>query len=219
MHRLTSAEIWLLNYARLRQSPLWFAVPDLLDYVPYTPHTFSLQEICSSFYSLYQQGSINISDDAGADVLQLTQQDIEDLILSRDRHYSYGLTAQGGMLWEEEYKPDWTEFFSLDYRPDESLKKNGFKSTGDGVFMSPSLDIAKTFLKAQPYIFPLHYISVSETWKEIRPWQVTSWKTFPVAHQVIFRYKRARQSQLDAKQYDRWNKWWDELRYKWYVDP
>jgi hypothetical protein len=109
---------------------------------------------------------------------------------------SYFLTEKGGVLWENNFQPNWNNYHRRctrrwDYNLPESpdlwrpiWPERDVLWGADRSMLERLLENTRLFHYFKPYnSFPVSN-SDEEVWKELRPWHPVYWKTLPVGYGV-----------------------------------
>jgi len=95
----------------------------------------------------------------------------------------YGLTAEGGKIWETAYRADWNRYLSTNEAP---LNDNWSQSEVEIVTTSRHL----TDQLSQAYRFSLadhgQQIHGEGKWDIVSPWRATYWKSLSEGHRVRY---------------------------------
>lgn len=91
----------------------------------------------------------------------------------------YGVTAQGGALWERHSHPQWDLFFEEGYGIDPY----------EGEMAASTPGLIEERLGHAPYDTMIKAIvPESLRWSVLQPWQATYWKQLPLGYRVEFTY-------------------------------
>ena len=175
-------------------------------------------EVAISANRLFQNGDILavVLNDDGNDILDvvLTMPEIQAYLEGKLRT-SYYLTPQGGARWEAVANPNWNQYLRW---------LHGWSCDEESSITSSDRQLVEQILEASEYVVGKAPIPDTETWEPIEPWQVTYWKTLPLAYSVRYRTRKRdwevspdtpRELIEKKKQVERW---YYEIK-QWYVEP
>lgn len=187
---MTRAEFWFLEAAvSYQHSVRMLGLPDLDLALNRKPHGLNRKRLIRVLYSLLKDGHVHFRRPLSStwkncrfEPFVPTLLGIEEALDRTDRpeepSTTYGLTAQGGAIWETIAKPDWLRFYdeSSDMRSGEIIA--GSKET-----LRREIELLTHWGFSQR----LKPETVKTT--TVCPWKATYWKTLPTGHRTRFRFE------------------------------
>jgi hypothetical protein len=214
---MSKLEYWFLDTAVEDVIGFSWVVPDERNCLAINraPINLNIAEIADILETLFQKG----------DLLAVLYADLnfsKGFIPSREQieagleqrlginNLGYFLTPQGGEKWESVSKPNWNKYFT------------GATGQQEGYLMSASKVLLETYLEMKCLAREECYISGTEVWETLIPWQATYWKSLPIGHKVHYQYREHDiiiPSELDERyaEYQQANEWLSGIR-KWYTN-
>jgi hypothetical protein len=189
--RLSRAEYWILESAVEHAVPMcWLASKNLGALLnKRTGHGLERPALVDTVEYLIGRGWIGVDrwsgeSFEGTHTGALERAEIEtalDELRLENPLTQYGLTAEGGRIWESFAQPNWDAYLEVfsNYRP------NGRRERG--VATSATLWRVEKFLKNAHYMG--HFFDPERVrLRVLRPWQATYWKILPEGHRAVYRY-------------------------------
>jgi hypothetical protein len=192
-------EYWLLETAVDGRVPLYLIEgppSQLIEQWNKKPHGLSERQLIETLHRLFQAGDISAvvaerrivhgetKDRIVRDNYTPTLDDLQRAFRWEEPgrcpyvlRYAYGLTAQGGVRWEQIADPDWSRFYEHIHLDD------GERTTGL-VVTAGSTARAEEVLERDFPLCRLRRISGIDRLDELRPWHATYWKTLPVGYRL-----------------------------------
>ena len=202
--KLSRGEYWILELVtEYPHFVNWLFAENLDEVINKPSHGLERIEIINILKSFVDKKYIFLRNHkSGKNIENPTKEFFEtSSIIPWEKHpILYGLTNDGGHLWEQFAMPDWNKYISCYY---DSLPEEEKVGSIEGV----ELD----FLHSYMISLDKHEIKVdrdSITTQVIKPWEATYWKTLPECYRMEFRYEHRK------TKYNQPEPWW--LRSLWY---
>ena len=205
-------EFWILSSVVEAWYPLdWLAAQNIGVLYNRSGHGLSSRLLGETLDRLFQTGVLlarRIEGQNPAADFVPTSGEIQAALSGELRAY-YGLSEQGGLLWETYANPDWDRYIAVVYRTDPD----------EAELIASDSQLVQQYLHWQHHVWKVHVINGSEAWNILAPWQATYWKTLPKAHQLHFLYANEDLSDMNREATPKMVTDWFAYIHKWYTNP
>ncbi|RKG54109.1 hypothetical protein D7X30_29415 [Corallococcus sp. AB011P] len=184
--RIDRRSFWFLDaVVELRENLAVLGSPNIEVITNRRPHGLEARELAPMLASLCEAGLIRVKH-SETDALARTLPEIESALAmsscapGRYSGFWYGLTPEGGAVWESLTRPDWSRYSKGWSDGDEHcFEAGGHELAGE--------EFAREASRPSRVLVP-----GSAVWTVMRPWSATYWKTVPVGFQVRYRSTRGK---------------------------
>lgn len=181
-------------------------------------HGLSHPALAETLLDLFEQGLIIAEQHDGVpEISQPFRPDREAIhaaLAAPPRRWgvTYGLTPQGGAVWEHYARPDWDRYIDQMGNIDPHVYE----------LAASTRSLVETYLAFAPMLLGAAPIAESVEWEVLQPWHATYWKELPVGHRVRFAYTVVETAYAfdspEAQTYERAHTW-RSAQDRWYSDP
>jgi hypothetical protein len=213
---LTRAEYWLLELVvELRYPLTCLREPGVAEHTNRSGHGLDASELAQMMTTFLGAGLIELKrgiDDSAESVLER----FDAVAMAELRGESpgpgptareqvagrtyYGLTPDGGAVWERFASPRWNLFVAGDKWDLPADPPAALSGIDRGM-------VTHTLHELSGTMFVLEEPSVA--WSVVRPWKATYWRTFPEAHRVEFCATEVAAERQTQPSLARWYDWGD----------
>ncbi|AFE06859.1 hypothetical protein COCOR_06311 [Corallococcus coralloides DSM 2259] len=184
--RMDRRSFWLLDaVVELSENLAVLRSPDLELITNRRTHGLEARELAPMLASLCEAGLIWVKH-LETDALARTLPEIESALAvssctpGRYSGFWYGLTPEGGAVWESLARPDWSRYSTGWSDGEEHFIEAGARELAEEEFARASSRPSRVLVPG------------SAVWTVMRPWSATYWKTMPVGFQVRYRSTRGK---------------------------
>lgn len=207
--RLTRGEYWLLeSVAEWQLFVELLNAENLESCLNKSGHGMGVEETIETFWHLYSAGLIFVSRGKG-EVVALNREELAGRVTFPEPRSSgcqvyYGLTAEGGRLWEAFAAPKWECFIDASVGGDERREYHEA-----GAASKWRLEKYLSLVKQDQTVD-----DASIQWETCEPWQATYWKELPSGHRLTFN-SRAGNRQVESDRHWEWVNFSKSCWYAW----
>lgn len=214
-------EYWFLDAAIRQKIPFdWLSAGNVDELLNRPHHSLSQPELLAVLERMFARGDLFLeymnlrgqssrTQAPSGDELQRALFSVRDPWLGQPERVLYGVTSQGGALWETHSQPKWEYFFEEGYGADPD----------EGEMSAQTRELIEERLALIPFdSFVKDIVSGSIRWSVLQPWEATYWKRLPLGYHVEFTYLPLTEAEKLARSdpENRMHEWYRRLG-RWYA--
>ena len=180
-------------------------------------HGLSETELLGVLHRLFSDGLLIASrytPDEAEVYFSPTMNEIKSGLNPREvgEEVDYGLTQEGGKIWEARSHPNWEKYLTGSYGMDA------------GEIISMDTNLARKALLFETRWRQSWDLISNPLWDVLSPWEATYWKTLPLGHRVRFEgthfsEEQEQETPEESRQYYAALRQWSEERDSWRTRP